>query len=619
MCGIAGYITTNPESEARENRVRQMVEHLQHRGPDAQQTVAIDEIALGHARLSIIDLDPRANQPMYDASGRYCIVYNGEVYNFQALKAQLADYPFQSNSDTEVILAAYQRWGLDCFARLNGMFALAIWDREQKTLVLARDRVGIKPLYYYRQGDQLLFASEIRALLASGQVPREVNRQSVANFLQYQSVNGTDSIVSGVAQLPAGHYATLCDGDFSIKPYWQASASRCTEARPLVQQTIKNKLLAAVERRLISDVPLGAFLSGGIDSSAIVGLMAAVSERPVHTFSVVFDDPTYDESPFSAQVARKFKTIHTPIPVQPRDFLDALPQALAGMDTPSSDGINSYVIAGVVKKAGITVALSGLGGDELFAGYPYFAQLVRLDKYRWFWQLPRALRAGLSGILAQAVPPQKRARLLAVLSARYGTSTVKSLYVHLRKLGSDQELAQLLALEQPYANRNQKLIAAIPELDAFPLLSQVSLAEINTYTRSTLLMDTDQMSMAHALEVRVPFFDHELIEYALSIPDRLKRPSYPKQLLVESLGDLLPGEIVHRPKKGFVFPWKDWLKADLRSFADQHLLALMDRPWIQADAVRQKWQAFLRNDPKVQWPEIWTLVVLEAWLQGQEF
>ena len=352
-----------------------MTDAIAHRGPNAEGHYVDESVALGHRRLSIIDLSPEANQPFFDSTGRYAMVFNGEVYNFMDIRHQLADYPFRTNCDTEVVLAAYIRWGEACLSRFYGMFAFAVWDKQEQRLFVVRDRLGIKPLYFYQDEKKFLFASEIRPLLASGLVAKKLDQEGLYDYFNYQTVHAPRTIVEGVFQLNPGEYAILKNGTFTKKTYWKLAPDQpdiVEGSYGEVKKQVRRLMLESVERRLVSDVPLGAFLSGGIDSTAVVALMAEVADQAVDTFSVVFEEPQFDESEYSELVARRFNTRHHPMLLKPQDFLNALPNALMAMDSPSGDAINTYVVSKVTKEAGVTVALSGLGGDELFAGYPLF-------------------------------------------------------------------------------------------------------------------------------------------------------------------------------------------------------------------------------------------------------
>ncbi|GAB4244772.1 MAG: asparagine synthase (glutamine-hydrolyzing) [Saprospiraceae bacterium] len=608
MCGITGIAGpwTSVDRQRRAT-IAHMTNLLAHRGPDAEGFYESEKVALGHRRLSIIDLSEAANQPMSDATGRYTIVFNGEVYNYREVKQQLSGYPFRTNCDTEVVLAAYIKWGPACLERFNGMFAIAIWDDEEESLFLVRDRLGIKPLYYAHRGEQLFFASEIRALIHGAGLEKALDRRSLARYLAFQAVHPPETLVEGIRQLRPAEYAIFRNGKIEKKRYWEPQVQGpligdCDQARKQVRELLGK----AVERRMISDVPLGAFLSGGIDSSAIVALMAQASERPVETFSVVFEEQKFDESAFSGQVAQRFKTNHHPILLRPDSFLESLPDALAAMDTPSGDAINTYVVSKVTKAAGITVALSGLGGDELFMGYgPYFKSL-RLGRLPLFWHLPVSLRKMAMKVAATFMHSHQGEKLQEIADA--AGNSAEQLLPSFRKVLTDASLRKM-GLEPPQLN------GLLQQNSKLPVFSRITLADLALYTQDVLLKDTDQMSMAHALEVRVPFFDHELVECALRISDPCKRPDYPKKLLVEALGDLLPKEVVFRKKQGFDLPWKVWMKGALKQFCEARLNRLRARNLFDFGQVNAMWQEFLSGRNDTLWSRIWVLVVLEDWLE----
>ncbi len=608
MCGIAGIFYFKQGDHKDQSLIRRMTAAMAHRGPNAEGFFVDDQIALGHRRLSIIDLSEGANQPFADHSGRYQMVFNGELFNFQEVKATITDHAYTTTGDTEVLIEAFARRGVDCVKQFKGMFAFAIWDTVEKALYLVRDRMGVKPLYYYADDTCIVFASEIRSILASGIVPRKLNTNAVANYLKYQSVSPPDSIIEGIHELPAAHSMKIAAGTKQITCYWDIlSAKPVTEADPgIIKKNILELLQKSVSQRLISDVPIGAFLSGGIDSSAVVALMSQASaSRPV-TFNISFEEKAFDESGYADIIAKKFNTDHHKITLQPRVMLDELTNALDAIDTPTGDGINTYVVSKAVKNAGLTVALSGVGGDELFAGYPFFKKYHQLNKQSGLWNSSAGIRKLVAGFAGNS-------KWNDVL--RTANADIASVYPVLRQIVSSREINELTNLN----NRRDVIVDLLQsksnELRKFPAFSQVSIAEYFGYTQQTLLKDTDQMSMASSLEVREPFFDHELIEYVLGIPDHIKYPGYPKQLLVESLGNLLPDEIVHRSKQGFMLPWRLWLKNELKSFCELHIRRICERDFINANQLLKKWNRFLKDDNEVLWVEILVFVVLEYWLE----
>jgi asparagine synthase (glutamine-hydrolysing) len=618
MCGIAG-IAGLKDKESAAARVERMTRRIGHRGPDAEGFFVDDGIALGHRRLSIIDLSETANQPLFDSTGRFAIMLNGEIYNYRDVKREFPDYPFRTNSDTEVILAAYEKYGSDCLSLLNGMFTIALWDKERRELFVARDRLGVKPFYYSITADgAFVFASEIRAILESGLVERELNREVLSEYLMYQSIYAPRTIVRNINQLPAGSFGIYSEAGFRMETFWQIEDSQADDDftdENAVKRTVKELLLKSVERRMISDVRLGAFLSGGIDSSAVVALMSEVSDQPVDTFSVTFSEEEFDESRYSNLIAEKFNTRHTSVQLSPQDFLDELPNALQAVDSPTGDGINTYVVSKATRKAGITVALSGLGGDELFAGYSYFFNWIKTQK-GLLPKIPKLFRKPLAHALSSS-SRSKHQRMADILNS--DTLDLAGIYPMFRQVMSKQtaHLYYRNGSEESTIQRvlNEKRSA----INDFPLLSQLSIAELLGYTQNVLLKDTDQFSMASALEVREPFFDYLLVEYVLRIPDQIKFPKYPKSLLVESISPLLPDEIVHRRKKGFVLPWEHWMRNELKDFCKSRLDSLEERGIFQSGKLSKKWDTFIGGSKGVLWSEFWHLIVLSTWLEDNKF
>ncbi len=623
MCGINGIYGLQDVKIAGE-KVSAMNDKMRHRGPDDAGIFTEEKIALGHRRLSIIDLSAAGHQPMQSYDGRYQIVYNGELYNYKELKFELqrvivgsgqAAYFFQTSTDTEVILAAYARWGSECLQRFNGMFAFAIWDTETKELFVARDRLGIKPLYYLYTNGVFAFSSEIRSLLSSGLIPKKIDENSLVDYLRYQTVHAPDTIVKGVKMLMPGHFIEMKNEQLKIKSYWNLARNKTEIAKNKTYDDVCKEvnvlLTKAVERRLISDVPFGAFLSGGIDSSAIVGLMSKVSVEKVKTFSITFDESEFSEATYAQLIAKKFNTDHHEIKLNPADFLEKLPLALKAMDHPSGDGPNTYIVSEATKHAGITMALSGLGGDELFAGYDVFKRAQELGKKAALNIVPQFMRSVGGSLLTKAKPgvaSEKKAALLKQSKINF-----QSFYPLSRQVLLDKQISQLVKKQELPANRVAEIIA--PITDTKNVITNVSIAEISTYMQNVLLRDTDQMSMAHALEVRVPFIDYTLVEYVLGLPDKFKSTVSPKKLLVDALGDLLPPEIVNRPKMGFTFPWKQWMKNELKTFCEEKITALSKRNLFNEKGVLKLWEQFLKDDPAITWSRIWYLVVLENWLQ----
>ena len=618
MCGIAGVVGIKDKNIAAEI-INKMNASLKHRGPDAAGFFVAENICLGHLRLSIIDLSENANQPFFDAANRYSITFNGEIYNFQEVKKLLTDYPFRTESDTEVILASYIKYGADCLSLFNGMFAFAIWDQERRELFVARDRLGVKPFYYaLTEKGEFVFASEIRAILNSELVDRKLSQYGVYDYLMYQSVYAPLTIVEGIFQLPAGEFGVFSNGNFTKHSYWQIEnkpAHNFADDERTIKVKVKDLIFNSVEKRMISDVRLGAFLSGGIDSSAVVAVMSSISDKPIDTFSVNFGEKEFDESYYSDLIAKKYKTNHTSISLSAENFLQELPNALSSIDAPSGDGINTYIVSKAVKNAGLTVALSGLGGDELFAGYPNFLRWMKI-KNSSLDKIPDFIRRGLAATISLS-KNSKYQRIGSIMSS--DKMNLANIYPLFRQVLSQQTLEEIYDCEYPGNSIQNILKEKQSAIEKFPLLSQYSIAELLGYTQNVLLKDTDQFSMASALEVREPFFDFQLIEYVLQIPDKFKFPKYPKSLLVEALSPMLPDEIVHRKKMGFVLPWEKWMRNELKEFCQNRIKKLSEREILNSNNLLKRWNDFQNGSNGVLWSQFWHLIVLTEWLENNKF
>jgi asparagine synthase (glutamine-hydrolysing) len=625
MCGITGIIGNQLNTSVYQTAIQKMTDAIAHRGPNSQGLWQDETCFLGHRRLSIIDLSEAGNQPFISQDGRYILIYNGELYNYKDLKFELQraehgskniPYIFKTNTDTEVILASYLRWGNNCMKRFNGMFAFAIWDTVEKKLLIARDRLGVKPLYYQYKNNTLVFASEIRALIKSEIVDKKINPSAVAEYVQYATVHAPNTILQDVLMLMPGHFLELQHDALSISSYWNINDYTTSKQDLSYKETcnqVNDLLTDSVERRLVADVPFGAFLSGGIDSSAIVGLMSKVSSEKIQTFNISFDEGEFSEAKYARQISQKFNTQHHEIKLTPTDFLKQLPEALAAIDHPSGDGPNSYIVSKATKQAGITMALSGLGGDELFAGYDIFKRFYELEKKSWLNIVPAKNLVGkFIASQKKSVQGDKTSEILAL-----DTISGYQAYPINRKLFNQKDYQSLLKNKYNDSNFIFNCIKN-SKTDKNHILSRVSLFEIETYMQNILLRDADQMSMAVALEVRVPFLDYQLVEFTLGVKDEYKYPHTPKKLLIDALGDLLPNEIVNRPKMGFTLPWKEWLKDDLREFCEDNMIQFSKRSFVNREAILIIWNRFLNNDPKITWSRIWHLVVLNHWINTHD-
>jgi asparagine synthase (glutamine-hydrolysing) len=618
MCGISG-IARFKNREVCEEKVRTMNRLIAHRGPDAEGIWANSHCVLGHRRLSIIDTSAAGNQPFHNAESSLVLVFNGEIYNYLELRKELdSTHVFTTQTDTEVILAAYKKWGIDCVKHFFGMFAFALWDNQREQLLIARDRLGVKPLYYAETDEGLVFASEFRAVLSTDWIDRKISSAALADYLRYQTVHAPNTIIEGVHMLMPGHRMIIDEKGIHTERWWDLVDSRVklegNESKSSIHHRINDLLTSSVELRMRADVPFGAFLSGGIDSSIVVGLMSKISRHPVNTFSITFQEQAYDESPYSELIAKRFNTKHTAIQLNAQHFLSMVPEALQAMDHPSGDGPNTYVVSKATREAGVKMALSGLGGDEVFAGYDVFRRMKSLEKNEWMNRMPKPIRQHI-GALLRAVKPSAASEKLAAALAQERVD-LAHFYPLTRQVLYDREIKKLLKSTSSEPNGVQLLANAVAGL-RMPTLSKVSVLEISTYMQNVLLRDADQMSMAHALEIRVPFLDHRLIEFVLGVGDSFKYPHTPKELLTASVGDLIPREIIDRPKMGFTFPWAVWMKNELRPFCEEQLSALQQVEALHYPGVEELWRRFLNGDKSITWSRIWPLVVLGHWVKQQ--
>ncbi len=608
-----------------------MTNSLAHRGPDDSGTVIVREespepveVGLGNRRLAILDLSPLGHQPMQDSETGNWIAYNGEIYNFREVRSKLESegVRFRSQSDTEVLLKAYGRWGERCLAEFRGMFAFAIWDAKRHRLFIARDAMGIKPLYYSTQGNYFLFASELRTLLGTGMVPRKLDRRGLLNYLRFGSLYDPITLVEGVHALPAGHSLTWEKGKVSVSPYWDLTAGGGPTGTPEKKEfdELNEVLDESVRLQMVSDVPVGVFLSGGIDSSALAGILSRDGFK-LHTFSIVFREADYSEAEYSRLVARKFGTEHQEILVSQRDALEAIPGALHAMDLPTIDGINTYLISRQTRAAGVKVALSGLGGDELFAGYSTFRTVPQMERFASFWKhVPHAARVPLAGAFAALAPSSDQNRKLAALAK--GNGNLLHPYFLSRQLFTPTQIEGLLSLNAGALEdqANASLRETLERARGLDPINRVSYLEARCYMLNTLLRDSDVMSMAHGLEVRVPLIDHRLAETLFRFPGSSKiDPSTPKSLLVKALHGELPDEIVHRHKRGFTLPFEHWFKDELRGELESGLQHIADGPLaglFKAQAITQIWNDFQQG--ATSWSRPWSLYVLQQWCELNE-
>ena len=631
MCGIVGIIgNAIPDIEG---RIAKMSNAIAHRGPDAAgvevwSARTANEAAFAHRRLSIIDLSDAGQQPMTTPGGRYSIVYNGEIYNYLSLKKRLAEQgvEFRTNTDTEVLLRLYEKLGPECLRLLRGMFAFAIRDDETGQVFAARDRLGIKPFYYYRENRLFAFSSEVRALLASGLVPRSLDPVSLSSYLSFGAVQEPRTIIENVRTLPPAHYViTTATGEVKeMARYWSLPATSAIGDPALALAETRARLEESIKLHLLADVPLGAFLSSGIDSSSIVALMSKHAYGRVNTFTVCFEEQQFNERDLARRVAQKWGTSHTEIALSEGEMLASLPRAVADIDQPTIDAINTWVISRSAKQAGVTVALSGLGGDEMFGGYPSFQRAIRMRRFAapmgWLNPVTRRQVAALTTkVMGDSLQTQK------VASAISAGGDLLSSYAIMRGLFARDSRRDLMngsaVIDDDQYDIPEETLALITNgkgsEDAF---NQICRYELSLYMANMLLRDTDVMSMANALEVRVPLLDHELVECVYSLPGSMKTGRQPKQLLVDALGDDLPTEITNRKKMGFALPFERWVHTSLRPFVSDALCdtRAVVRAGLNPRAVIDTVECFDSGSRSTSWSRIWGLAILVDWCRRHD-
>ena len=629
MCGIAGVIGAPPV--AAEPAVRRMMRAMVHRGPDDEgyeefpASATGQVVGFGFRRLAILDLSPAGHQPMVHAGTGDCLIFNGEIYNFRDLRPRLQAHGcrFQSTGDAEVLLHALTTWGERVLEELDGMFAFAFYHAASRRVLLARDHLGIKPLYFAQTGGSVVFASEVRTVLASGLVPADLDPAGIAGFLAYGSPQDPLTVHRHVRSLPSGSCSWVDAGDPGRKPivprrYWAFPPVRHeTDAAAVVSLT-HDHLASSVRDQCVSDVPLGVFLSGGIDSATIAALARSPGQA-VKTFAVGFEVPGgEDECAAAAATAMALGTNHFQTILDDEWLRLQWTQWLKAADRPSIDGLNTYVISGAVTDREITVSLSGLGADELFGGYPSF---VRVPKWRRALALagcvPRSIRRRAAEALARRMPASRREKFVDQVS---GSVSLLELAIQSRRLSSDATLSHLglradeLGLTSTYLPPEALQAFRTSGTDSFQVVSQT---ESLLYMGNTLLRDSDINGMAHSLEIRVPFLGRRFVEYVAGLPMTVKSPPQgrPKHLLREALKQTLPADVFTRPKRGFTLPFAEWMAGPLRDECEAAIDALGECEIFPTGSVQSLWRRYLDGRNGYQWSRPLSLVVLGSYLQ----
>lgn len=623
-----------------------MTAAIRHRGPDEEGFLTSDSrapgLALGMRRLSIIDL-AGGHQPVWNESRDVAVVYNGELYNYRELRERLTllGHRFATKSDTEILVHAWEEWGEECLPELRGMFAFALLDLRGRfaiapILFLARDPLGIKPLYYTQTPEGFAFASEVRALLAGGAAAKQISQDALTAYLLFGSVAEPVTMVEGVFSLPPGHRMLLYVPERRrvprARPWWDAETSPAARDPKKPQdigtaaKRLRPLLEGAVRGHLLADVPVGLFLSGGLDSGAIAAL-AGHAQKGICSFTLAFPGTSYDEGPLAKKVAERCGTRHTEVPLDGPAMLARIDEALGGLDQPTMDGINTSFVSWAAREVGLKVALSGLGGDELFAGYATFANTATLQRLiRLAWFVPRPLRLAMAPLMRTVLGTRlSRDAAVKAIAAWKDPDRLPHPYFYTRALFPVEELERLtrpqfrpstvgadgVTLEPTWLGWLDRTASEARKMEP---VAATAWLEMRSYMVSTLLRDTDSVSMARSVEVRVPLLDTMLVEFVSSLPDGARQqPRTQKALLVQALGDSLPQEILGQQKRTFTLPWEEWLRGPLRSRVEASLreIAPSLAAHLNAEGVHGVWMQFL--DGRTSWSRPWSLFVLNEW------
>ena len=623
MCGICGKLNFDRQKSADPGLLRRMMELIRHRGPDGNGEFFSGPISLGHLRLSIIDLATGA-QPMSNEDDTVWVVYNGEIYNFHELRRDLEarGHRFKSTTDTEVIVHLYEEMGDQCVSKLRGMFAFALWDERKQKLLLARDRVGIKPLYYAQTRNGLLFASEFKSLLADPEVPRDINPRAIDRFLTYYYVPGNETLFTHISKLAPGHYMTVEDGRVSTHQYWDLSFDHPTETKSFSEavEALQALLGRTVKDHMISDVPVGVLLSGGVDSSGVLSYAAGQSDSPLHTFTMGFDGENFaDERPYAKLASQKFGTIHHEISMRASDFRDFLPKYVWHMEEPICEppAIALYFVSALARQESVKVLLSGEGGDEAFGGYQTYRNFLLLERLKsGFGSGKGLLRKGFqaAGKLGwKRVAPY--GDLVDLPLSEYYLSRTASPFTPFNRAKSSlyrEAFATSLAghaSDEP----TRRLFERVKDAN---LLDQMLYLDTKTWLPDDLLVKADKMTMATSVELRVPLLDFQILEFAASLPANYKVQGWKlKRILKAALSKAIPEQILNRKKTGFPVPYDHWMRNEMKDFVADTILSpnAASASYFCRKAVSQIVEAHQQGKGHAK--EVFSLLVLELWHQ----
>ena len=623
MCGIAGFVDPNTSPEARNEAVLRMCSAMIHRGPDDSGIALCGPATIGMRRLAIFD-PMNGHQPMATPDGRYTIVFNGAIYNFRELQRELEPFGwvFRTRCDTEVLLAALAQWGEDALKRLRGMYAFALWDSVEESLFAARDTFGIKPLYFLKDGGRFVFASETSALLRSGAGSGEFDPASVAEYLAWFALPAPRTIYRDIHCLRPGECLRFCQGRIDVHASWSfrtiATDSPPCGSREEFVRELRRHLDDTISAHVLADVPVGAFLSGGLDSAVIAGLMSRASGNALKTFSIGFEEDGFSEADEAEESARHFGAVHYTRILTGDEVARDVDAIIGACDQPSGDGINTYYVSQTAQEGGVQVALSGLGGDELFGGYPSFRSVPALARQLPLWRkVPGPLRSALTNILnSGGTRARKLSDFLAYARDPHELAALQRRVFpesRIRSLLAEGVLAETTG-RSPFHPQLDTLRADLGNTDLFSL---VSAWELRTYMADVLLKDSDVMSMRHSLELRVPFIDGPLIEWLWRQPTRFREDRRrPKSVLAEAVADIMPPGLLKRRKRGFTVPFPIWMRKDLRPFLDETFstASVAKSGFLATAPVQQLWLDFASGGEDRGWSRVWSLAVLVAFL-----
>jgi len=619
MSGINGVYQFSGLDSIEKEILSKMNQTLVQGSSNIADTYQDNFVLFGQQSNSISAVSQNANQLLLCNNNRYVINFSGEVYNGTSLKDKLTNYDFKTDSVEEIVLASYIKWGKKCVNHFDGVFAFSIWDKVEKAMYIARDRMGVKPLYYVLDHDKIIFSSSVKSILNSGLIKRKLRKESIIDYFRFQTVHAPYTIIEDVYSLMPAQYLYFTEENQELETYWSASKTFIYPDGELttVQDKVSDLLSQAVDKRRPKDTCFSTFLSGGIDSSIIAGIMSKKHNEKIDTFSVVIKEEEHPNREFVKNIAEQFATNHHEIELSVEEFKDMIPFALKSYDHPVGDGLKSFVLSKKTSEAGISMTMSGIGSDELFAGYPVFNQIPDIQSKKWLASFPNYARK-YPGILNHMLKGTvESSKTKEILKQEYFDS--EYLYQFSRQLLMDDQLRKLITIPKLPLNRvfeiTHDLIGYSTDGWALPTLSRLTLAEFDTHMQNVVLRDMDQMSTANNLDVRMPFLDQHLVEYTLGIKDKFKRPTFPNKLLVDTFKDIGFTSNKNSSEIGFELPYESWMKGELKSFCEENLNELKNIKYINSKGVNNLWKSFEKNDKRVDWSRIWHLVVLGHWVK----